>query len=114
VQRLLDCFGSLAVAWRATAPDLLRAGLDQRTVQALERTRATLEPERELARARAAGLTVLTRQDADYPARLAAISRPPPLLYVRGALTPADEWALAVVGTRRQRSMARRGRAVLR
>jgi DNA processing protein len=33
--------------------------------------------------------------------RLAAIPDPPPVLYVRGALTDADAFALAMVGTRR-------------
>ncbi|HKW23797.1 MAG TPA: DNA-processing protein DprA, partial [Ktedonobacterales bacterium] len=39
--------------------------------------------------------------DPAYPRLLQEIPLPPPVLYVRGTLAPADEWALAIVGTRR-------------
>lgn len=48
------------------------------------------------------GITVLTRSDAAYPARLTEISEPPIVLYVRGRLPDIDAaCAVAVVGTRR-------------
>ena len=37
----------------------------------------------------------------DYPASLRNIDGSPPVLYVRGRLTSQDEWAVALVGTRR-------------
>jgi DNA processing protein len=43
----------------------------------------------------------LTWDSPEYPAALRNIADPPPVLYVRGQLLPRDEWALAVVGTRR-------------
>ncbi|MBU1879469.1 MAG: DNA-processing protein DprA, partial [Chloroflexi bacterium] len=43
----------------------------------------------------------LLYSDPDYPALLREIHGAPPVLYVRGELLPRDEWALAVVGTRR-------------
>jgi len=101
VQRLLDRFGSLEAAWAAPAAALSQAGLDRRAVAALDAVRKQIKPERELERVRRLGARVLTWQDAEYPARLAAIPDPPPVLYVRGALTPADTFSLAVVGTRR-------------
>src|SRR5919199_396443 len=101
VRALLDRFGSLAAAWEAPARDLALAGLDRRAAAALEATRARLNPERELERVRHAGALVLTWRDAEYPARLAAIPDPPPVLYVSGAFTQADSFALAMVGTRR-------------
>ena len=49
----------------------------------------------------AQGLTVLTMQDAAYPARLKQIYAPPVVLYVKGALGAIDdEAAIAVIGTR--------------
>jgi len=98
---LLAHFGSLARAWAAPVPALEAAGLDPRSVAALERARRQIKPEHELERVRRAGARVVTRLDAEYPRKLAAIAGAPPLLYVRGALTVADEWALAIVGTRR-------------
>lgn len=101
VQRLTAAFGTLAQAWVAPAAALADAGLDERASQAILHWRREIDPERELARVRQAGLGVLTLNDAAYPRLLREVSQPPPLLYFRGALDAADEWALAVVGTRR-------------
>lgn len=58
-------------------------------------------PER-LAVLRASGLTIVTLDDAAYPARLRAIDRPPPVLLVDGAPAAlAADRAIAIVGTRR-------------
>jgi DNA processing protein len=40
-------------------------------------------------------------RDAAYPPRLREVDDHPPVLYVRGELLPEDEWAVAIVGTRR-------------
>ena len=55
-----------------------------------------------LATLRASGLTVVTLDDAAYPARLRAIELPPPVLLVRGDPSVlASGRAIAIVGTRR-------------
>jgi DNA processing protein len=46
----------------------------------------------------------VTWQDDDYPSLLKEIYAPPPVLYVKGALSPDDEWAVGLVGTRRATS----------
>ncbi len=46
------------------------------------------------------GARVLTRWDPEYPANLPEIYDPPALLFVRGAIVPADSRAVAVVGSR--------------
>ena len=49
----------------------------------------------------AQGLSIVTLQDAAYPARLKQIASPPVVLYVKGKLGAIDdEAAIAVVGTR--------------
>jgi len=55
----------------------------------------------ELERARALGVSVVTLEDAGYPALLGASSDPPCLLYVRGGLLLEDSLSIAVVGSRR-------------
>jgi DNA processing protein len=85
--RLLAHCGSLERAWHADAFDLAAAGVDARTSAALIATRERVDLDREF-------------EDAGYPRLLREIPGAPLLLYVRGALTPADEWAVAVVGTR--------------
>jgi DNA processing protein len=54
------------------------------------------------------GATVVTLADATYPTRLRTIADPPPALFVRGALAPEDELAVAIVGARRAGEYGRR------
>ncbi len=46
-------------------------------------------------------LNILTITDEGYPALLKEIDDPPPVLFVQGSFTKADELAVAVVGTRK-------------
>ncbi len=99
--RLLNHFGDAQTAWRARREDLLAAGLDPRSTEALLTLRAKAPPETELARLAQAGVEAIPLPDPRYPELLREIYLPPPVLYVRGTLTPADAWAVAIVGTRR-------------
>lgn len=56
--------------------------------------------EKEAGEAKKRGVTLVTIFDDSYPAGLRTIHDPPPVLYVRGTLLPADERALAIVGSR--------------
>ncbi len=47
------------------------------------------------------GTQMILLGDADYPALLATIADPPPALWIRGKLLPADRLAVAIVGSRR-------------
>ncbi len=94
-------FDGLAHAWRADRSMLGEAGLDQRTIEELESTRATLDPVEAYERMNEAGVTAFTPEHEQYPRRLREIPDPPPLLFVKGQLLDRDEWSLAIVGTRR-------------
>ncbi|MDE2967496.1 MAG: DNA-processing protein DprA [Chloroflexota bacterium] len=94
-------FDGLEDAWQADRSQLRQAGLDNRTVDEIETTRATLDPAEAYQRTLEAGIAALKPDDDEYPRRLREIPDPPPLLYVRGELLERDEWSLAVVGTRR-------------
>jgi DNA processing protein len=103
VRRMLERFGSLKDAWHASRGDLREVGLDRRALDSLVETRRRLDLEAELARLDKLGIAVLTWEDEDYPAllkQLRAIDHAPPVLYLRGSLAAADEWALAIVGRR--------------
>jgi DNA processing protein len=52
-------------------------------------------------------LSVVTFVDENYPARLATIPDPPPLLYVSGTLEKADYHAVAIVGSRKATAAGR-------
>jgi DNA recombination-mediator protein A len=43
---------------------------------------------------------MVTQDDPRFPASLKLIPYPPPLLFIKGTLTPADSLAVAMVGTR--------------
>ncbi len=100
-------FGSLERAWKASTAELIEAGLDRRTAGTMTKAVATIDPDDELARVQAAGVRALTWHDEDYPPRLKEIYDKPPVLNVRGSLSPDDERAVAVVGTRRPTAYGR-------
>jgi DNA processing protein len=91
----------MEAAWKAGAGQLHAAGIDQATVSSIVAERASISPEAEVERLNKAGVKAYSWEDPEYPARLKEIDDKPPVLYVRGALTPADEVAVAVVGTRK-------------
>ena len=94
-------FGRLEDAWKASPTALQEAGLKGTALSALLAARDGIAPEAELEKLDRLGMRVLTWQDEAYPPRLKEIYDRPPLLYVRGQLTAADEWSVAIVGTRR-------------
>ncbi len=98
---LLEAFGDLEAAWKATEQELRSAGLGQKTVQSIITTRNELDPARELDRIYKLGYSLLTIKDRNYPARLREIDLPPPILYLHGDLEETDRLATAIVGTRR-------------
>lgn len=107
IARLIERCGSVAAAWHASAEDLAAAGVDARGSEALLRLRPRLDLDAEMARLREAGVHALCIEDPAYPALLAQIPAPPPLIYLRGNLTATDDWAIAVVGTRSPTSYGR-------
>lgn len=101
VRALLDYFGDLELAWQASAHDLQQAGLDQRSAENLLRAQRDMDLDAEMERLHRARVSVLTWDDPDYPPNLRQVYNAPPLLFVKGKIEKRDEWAVAVVGTRR-------------
>jgi DNA processing protein len=101
LRALLDYFGDLRAAWQAPAHDLQQAGLDRRSVTNLLQARQELDLDREVRQVERLGAYVLTWNSPDYPPNLRQVYNPPPILYVRGRIETRDEWAVAIVGTRR-------------
>jgi DNA processing protein len=101
LRALLDYFGDLEIAWQAPAIDLQQAGLDRRSLSSLVEARRDLDLDAEVERLQRAGVRVVTWDDPDYPPNLRQVYNAPPVLYVRGRIEKRDEWAVAIVGTRR-------------
>jgi DNA processing protein len=101
LQAMLDSLGSLEAAWHASPAQLRQIGFDQRAIDSLTAARAEIDLDRQMAQVHDAGIELLTWQSPEYPRYLREIPNAPPLLYLRGRLTESDQWAVAVVGTRR-------------
>lgn len=99
--RLLAYFGTMAEAWLAGPSELRNAGLDQGTVRVIVEARAKISPDDEMERLHKAGIHAYCWTDDAYPKHLLEIDDRPPVLFVRGELRREDEWAVAIVGTRR-------------
>ncbi len=100
-QALLDYYGELSAAWVAPEEQLKRLGIDQRALKTLREARENLDLDAEMAKIEAAGIQLLTWQMPEYPSYLKETPTPPPLIYVAGEILEVDQFAVAVVGTRR-------------
>jgi DNA processing protein len=98
---LEDKFGTMEAAWQASGSELRAAGLDRGTITSILNGREKISPDAELESLEKAGVTALTWNDEAYPRRMKEIDDKPPVIFVRGELRPEDEWAVAIVGTRR-------------
>lgn len=106
-RRLLDHFGDLAAAWRASAIELAAAGLDRRALENVLAARPKIDLDAEMEKIVRAGARVLVWDDPAFPRLLSQIPNPPFALYVKGEIKPEDEWSVAVVGTRRASAYGR-------
>jgi DNA processing protein len=98
---LLDTFGDAASAWQAPPEALIAAGLSQKITTNLLKIRAQIDLDQIWNNIQAKGIRVLTWEDESYPRYLREIDQPPPVLYLLGGFIPDDDWAVAIVGTRR-------------
>ena len=98
---LLDSFGNPRTAWSASLSQLRAAGLGESIVANFVDAQKKIDPDSIPAHLEKHQVQALTWEDEDYPRRLRELDQAPPVLYYRGELLPTDEWAVAVVGTRR-------------
>jgi DNA processing protein len=98
---LIDRFGS-ALAAIAALPDVSRKSAKARTLIPLDEAR------RELDALRAVGGTLIACGEAGYPAALAAVEMPPPLLSVRGSIDLLQRDMIAIVGARNASALGAR------
>ena len=105
LEGLVRAFESLAAFRKASVKDLTALGLPDEEAETLLSEARKRPAEAEMDRAGAAGLTLVTREDAAYPLPLREVTGAPPVLYVRGQ--PRGEG-----GARLERTH-RRGRHVL-
>lgn len=113
VRAMREALGSAVAILEASASQLERVpGIGPEVAQQVADWRESVDLDGELKRIAAAGITVVTCEDDDYPPLLREIYDPPLVLYVRGTLCPGEKRAFAIVGSRRTtlygQEMARR------
>ena len=104
ITRLLEAFETAEAACGAKSSQLERIDGFGRKVAADVASglrHARDDCDRELDKADEIGVTILCREDADYPPLLLDIPDPPPVLWVLGELQPRDLNAVGIVGSRR-------------
>ena len=102
VRRLLEAFGEPAAILKAPEDLLKRVdGIGQETAGIIRAWQDHADPVAEIREAKERGISIVTQNDADYPAPLREAYDPPLLLYVWGKIEPRDRHAIGVVGSRR-------------
>ncbi len=99
-RKLVEHFGTPEAVFRASLTELEATGIQAVSAQSLATGKSAELAREELARAAAAGVTVISMDDPAYPPRLREIYDPPLTLYVRGSLEVLTKPGLAMVGTR--------------
>ncbi|WP_447986465.1 DNA-processing protein DprA [Nitrospira sp. Nam74] len=109
--RLVQAFGSPDAILRASREELSTAGhVKPSLAQAIcqgpgdDAKRAVEEELKSLA---ILGISIVTLSDPEYPSRLKTIHDPPPVLYMSGVLSLADQPAIAIVGSRKATAAGR-------
>ncbi len=109
IRALLARFGSPAAVMAASRRALSEApGVGPQTADAIAGINVKEAVETQISRARKVGADLLSVGSRGFPRLLSQIYDPPALLWKRGAITEADDRAIAIVGTRRATDYGRR------
>ncbi|MBI9048262.1 MAG: DNA-protecting protein DprA [Anaerolineaceae bacterium] len=104
LQKLASYFPDLSTAWYASRAELCAGGLPERVCDYFITGRKKIDPDQKFDEILQKGIDVLTLDDELYPRRLKEINNPPSVLFFKGEYIPTDEWAVAIVGTRKASS----------
>lgn len=105
LRKILKYFGSLKIAWMSEAIDFIAAGLEEDVVLEMLAKKQEINPEQLLEQMKPENIQAVTLEDEFYPKLLREIYNPPPVIFYKGVWNlEADEFALAVVGTRKYSS----------
>ncbi len=99
--KLLRQLGTPEAIFRASLTGLEACQLPASVAQAVASNHSLKAAEKELARVKGLGCTLLSWDEPGYPKRLLEIYDPPPLLYVRGDPSVLTRHCISIVGTRR-------------
>lgn len=96
----MEYFRSAEAVFHASLTELESTGIQAVSAQSIATGKSAEMAREEIARAAAAGVAVISGEDAYYPPRLKEIYDPPLVLYVRGNAEVLLQPGIAMVGTR--------------
>jgi len=106
---LLETFGSAENVLSASVASLSQVrGVGDKVINAIRETNPYDVARREYEECEKLGVGVLTCDDEHYPISLNEIFDPPIVIYQKGAMEPADQLAVAIVGSRKCTPYGRR------
>ena len=106
MSRLKKFFPSYETAWQSDTRGFKAADIQEKTIEAITRTKARINPDDEMTRLIKGNVTLLTDNEPDFPELLREIHSPPMWLYIKGG-TNLNSVSLAVVGSRKATSYGR-------
>jgi DNA processing protein len=100
--KLVKHFGSVDSALGASVSELSKVeGIGFKTAERIFASRDRFDAAGEIKLAEKLGVWIMNLQDSRYLPVLKRIYDPPPVLYIKGTLTPQDNLCISIVGTRR-------------
>ncbi len=99
-RKLAEQFPSVEDIFHASLTELEALNLQAQSAQSIALGKSLDAAHEEFAKAVAAGVKILSRDDAGWPERLSEIYDPPLVLYVRGNAEILSQAGIAIVGTR--------------
>jgi DNA processing protein len=100
-KNLIYRFGAPENVFQADPRDIAAVeGVSGKAIEAIRQFKPSKDIDSELEHIHNKNIAVITLTDPAYPANLKNIYDPPPFLYVRGTITPQDDTAVAIVGSR--------------
>ncbi len=99
--KLLENFGSPKAIFKSSVGTLRDAGASEKAAAAVSGFNDWGKIKAAQKALEMVGAHCVASDDDEYPDALRSIEHPPPILYVQGAIEPADHLAVAMVGTRK-------------
>ena len=99
-ETLLAHFGSLQKAWHASADQIAKSGLDERSINKIVALRNKAEPDQFVQNLQKLKMKAICRNSPEFPPLLKEIYDPPNVLYHSGTIDFDGLHAVAIVGTR--------------
>jgi len=98
---LMSYFDNGEKIWKASQKELMKSGLDEKTIYNIISERPKINPNQELDILKKNSVKILSINDPNYPELLKEIHNAPYLLYVKGSFDFNKNPMLAIVGSRK-------------